>query len=157
MKRQEKKDICGEAQGSLMSNSPPQSIFLVSACLVGLCTRYDGKIKPNPECKKFLKDNIWIPVCPEQLGGLPTPRPAADIIGGDGRDVLQGKARVCTRSGEDVTAMFLTGASQALELARLQDISGVCLKGRSPSCSVSGTIGVTAALLAEEGYRLYEF
>ena len=140
-----------------MSNSSPQSIFLVSACLVGLCTRYDGKTKPNTECKKFLQGSIWIPVCPEQLGGLPTPRPAADIIGGDGRDVLQGKARVCTRSGEDVTALFLRGARETLELARLQDISGVCLKGRSPSCSVSGTIGVTAALLAEQGYRLYEF
>lgn len=140
-----------------MSDSTPQSIFLVSACLVGLCTRYDGQTKPDPECLKFLRGSVCIPVCPEQLGGLPTPRPAADIIGGDGRDVLQGRARVCTKDGEDITAPFLGGASQVLQIARLHDISGVCLKARSPSCAASGTLGVTAALLADHGYRLHEF
>ncbi|MBU0961909.1 MAG: DUF523 domain-containing protein [Proteobacteria bacterium] len=140
-----------------MSKSTSQSLFLVSACLVGLCTRYDGKTKPDPDCLKFLAGSTWIPVCPEQLGGLPTPRPAADIIDGDGRDVLQGRARVCTKDGEDVTASFTKGARQILELARLQEISGACLKSRSPSCAISGTVGVTAALLADHGYRLYEF
>ncbi|MBU0945016.1 MAG: DUF523 domain-containing protein [Proteobacteria bacterium] len=140
-----------------MNNSTSRSLFLVSACLVGLCTRYDDKKKPNPDCLKFLEGSTWIPVCPEQLGGLPTPRPAADIIGGDGRDVLQGRARVCTKEGEDVTASFSKGARQVLEIALLQEISGVCLKARSPSCAVSGTLGVTAALLADHGYPLHEF
>jgi uncharacterized protein YbbK (DUF523 family) len=140
-----------------MNNSTSRSLFLVSACLVGLCTRYDGKKKPSPDCLRFLEGSTWIPVCPEQLGGLPTPRQAADIIGGDGRDVLQGRARVCTKNGEDVTASFIKGARQVLEIALLQEVSGVCLKARSPSCAVSGTRGVTAALLADHGYPLHEF
>ena len=140
-----------------MNNSPTKSIFLVSACLMGLCTRYDGLTKPDAESKIFLKDSTWIPVCPEQLGGLPTPRPAADIIGGDGHDVLQGKASVCTKDGVDVTTSFIRGAKQVLQIAENQEITGVCLKARSPSCAISGTIGVTAALLTDHGYRLYEF
>jgi uncharacterized protein YbbK (DUF523 family) len=140
-----------------MNNQTPQSIYLVSACLMGLCTRYDGATKPDAECRKFLQKSICIPVCPEQLSGLPTPRLPAEIIGGDGRDVLQGKARIITKNGEDVTASFIKGARQVLQLAEIQDINGVCLKARSPSCGVSGTMGVTAALLAEHGYSLYEF
>ncbi len=140
-----------------MNNSATKSIFLVSACLMGLCTRYDGIIKSDAESKNFLKDNIWIPVCPEQLGGMPTPRPAADIIGGNGHDVLQGKASVCTKDGVDVTTSFIQGAQQVLQIAKSHEIKGVCLKSRSPSCAISGTIGVTAALLADHGYRLYEF
>lgn len=140
-----------------MNNSKSPSLFLVSACLVGLCTRYDGKTKPDPDCITFLEKSTWIPVCPEQLGGLSTPRPAADIIDGDGRDVLQGRARVCTKDGADVTTSFTKGARQVLKIALLQDISGVCLKARSPSCAISGTVGVTAALLADHGYPLYEF
>lgn len=107
-----------------MNNSKSPSLFLVSACLVGLCTRYDGKTKPDPDCITFLEKSTWIPVCPEQLGGLSTPRPAADIIDGDGRDVLQGRARVCTKDGADVTTSFTKGARQVLKIALLQDISG---------------------------------
>ncbi len=140
-----------------MHDQPPQSIFLVSACLMGLCTRYDGASKPDNECRDFLKKSICIPVCPEQLGGLPTPRPPAEIIGGDGRDVLRGKARIITINGDDVTALFIHGAQQALQLATIQNVNGVCLKARSPSCGVSGTMGVSAALLAEHGYSLHEF
>jgi len=140
-----------------MNNSQQKSIFLVSACLVGLCTRYDGTIKDNEACRKFLKDHLYIPVCPEQLGGMPTPRPAADILNGDGQDVLHAKAQVCTKEGEDVSAMFIKGAKQVLQIAENQDIAGICLKSRSPSCGVSGVIGVTAALLKINGFRLYEF
>ena len=140
-----------------MHDHPPQSIFLVSACLLGLCTRYDGASKPDNECRNFLKKSICIPVCPEQLGGLPTPRPPAEIIGGDGHDVLRGKARIITINGDDVTASFIRGAQQVLQLVTIQDVNGICLKARSPSCGVSGTMGVTAALLAEHGYSLHEF
>ncbi len=140
-----------------MSNPPQKSIFLVSACLVGLCTRYDGTIKENTECRKFLKDHLYIPVCPEQLGGMPTPRPAADILNGDGQDVLRAKARVCTKKGEDVSDFFIKGAEQVLQIAESQEIAGVCLKSRSPSCAISGIIGVTAALLKINGFKLYEF
>lgn len=140
-----------------MNHSSAKSVFLVSACLVGLCTRYDATIKPNAECKKFLDQHIWIPICPEQLGGLPTPRPAADIVNGTGQDVLQGTAHVCTKEGEDVTASFIAGAQEVLKIALAQTIQGVCLKSGSPSCAVSGVTGVTAALLKQNGFVLYEF
>jgi uncharacterized protein YbbK (DUF523 family) len=140
-----------------MNNSTAKSIFLVSACLMGLCTRYDGTVKPNAQCKDFLKDSIWIPICPEQLGGQPTPRPAADIIAGNGHDVLEGRALVCTKEGDDVTGPFIQGARQVLQIAKAHEIKGVCLKARSPSCAVSGIIGVTAALLNNNGFKLYEF
>jgi len=129
---------------------------LVSACLVGLCTRYDAKIKPSPACQQRLKGIHWIPVCPEQLGGLPTPREAADIVGGDGKTVLAGQAMVITRSGQDVTTQFISGARQCLAIARAQNIATAFLKSRSPSCGLSPRIGVTAALLQQNGINIIE-
>lgn len=137
----------------------PQShpLYLVSACLVGLCTRYDGKTREDANCLVKLQSSLWIPVCPEQLGGLPTPREAADICGGDGDDVLAGNAGVFTKSGIDLTEPFIRGARQVLQIARSQNVKAVFLKARSPSCAVSGKIGVTAALLREAGFQLIEF
>lgn len=132
-------------------------LFLVSSCLVGLATRYDGQAKRSAECWKFLQGKIWLPVCPEQLGGLATPRAAADIVGGNGEDVLDGTARVVTQGGIDVSAQFIAGAMQVLALARQHDVCGVCLKARSPSCAVHGKQGVTAALLLRHGFNIYEF
>lgn len=132
-------------------------LVLVSACLVGLCTRYDGKIVDNPACRAKLGDFLWIPFCPEQLGGLPTPREAADLVGGDGEDVLSGRAQVCGKSGADYTEAFIHGAHQVLHLAKSQEITAVFLKARSPSCAVHGNIGVTAALLRRAGLSLVEF
>lgn len=138
-----------------MKNQNPSC--LVSACLVGLCTRYDGQIKSDSSCLSQLRSTVWIPVCPEQLGGLPTPREAADIIGGDGNDVLAGKAKVTTKSGIDLTTEFIRGAEQVLQIARLQNICLALLKARSPSCGVQGRIGVTAALLRSSGITVTEF
>lgn len=132
-------------------------LYLVSACLVGLCTRYDGKVKENPDCIASLENAHWMPICPEQLGGLPTPREAADICGGDGSDVLAGTARVLTKSGLDLTEQFIRGAKQVLLLALSQNIQAVFLKARSPSCAVNGRIGVTAAILRAAGFQLTEF
>ena len=140
-----------------MNTEEKPQIYLVSSCLAGLCTRYDGQTKENAACIARIQSATWIPICPEQLGGLPTPREAADITGGDGRDVLAGKARVITKSGVDVTPEFLQGAKQVLEIAQSQSIQGVFLKARSPSCAVSGKIGVTAALLKEYGFCVTEF
>ncbi|MBU0681784.1 MAG: DUF523 domain-containing protein [Proteobacteria bacterium] len=131
--------------------------FLVSSCLVGLASRYDGCSKENAECLQFLGDKVWLPVCPEQLGGLATPRPAAVLVGGDGAAVLSGAAHVVTRDGIDVSTQFIKGAEQVLSIARQQGICGICLKARSPSCAVSGQQGVTAALLVRHGFSLYEF
>ncbi|MBA3006598.1 MAG: DUF523 domain-containing protein [Proteobacteria bacterium] len=133
------------------------TIFLVSACLIGLCSRYDGKTRPNKVCQQRLQNGIWIPFCPEQMGGLPTPRTAADIIEGDGNDVLSGKARVLTRDGIDVSPQFIKGAEQTLLLAKSQQVTSICLKSSSPSCGISGKIGVTAALLNKHGFHLTEF
>ena len=132
-------------------------IYLVSACLVGLKTRHDGRLKPDRACIIELSDSIWIPVCPEQLGGLPTPRTAADIMGGDGNDVLSGRASVVTREGEDVTNQFVLGAKQVLEIAEFQKVAEIYLKSRSPSCGITSRTGVTAALLMSQGYKVREF
>jgi uncharacterized protein YbbK (DUF523 family) len=133
---------------------PFHRLYLVSACLVGLCTRYDGSQKPSDLCLSLLREAAWIPVCPEQLGGLSTPRAPANIVGGEGRDVLSGKAKVLTRDGIDVSKAFIHGAHQVLSIAQSQPIDAVFLKSRSPSC---GQNGVTAALLRQHGFRLVEF
>ena len=101
---------------------PSPQIVIVSACLAGLCTRYDGRVLANQECQAKLEGITWIPVCPEQLGGLATPRCAADISGGSGSDVLNGTAAVICKDGTDVTEAFLQGAHQVLEIARRQNI-----------------------------------
>jgi uncharacterized protein YbbK (DUF523 family) len=129
------------------NHNPP--IYLVSACLMGLKTRYDGQVFTSRPCELVLDDAIWLPVCPEQLGGLSTPRTAADLVGGDGADVLAGKARVITRDGNDVTEQFIEGARQVLEIALRQKISGIFLKSGSPSCGLTPRLGVTAALLSQ--------
>ena len=129
---------------------------LISSCLIGLCTRYDGKSKPNERCLKYLNDFIYIPVCPEQLGGLSTPRTAADLSDGDGMDVLTGFASVITRDGRDVTKEFIAGAEGVLKIAQDQNIRLALLKARSPSCGVK-KLGVTAALLAASGIKIVEF
>ncbi len=134
---------------------PPRC--LVSACLTGLCTRYDGGSTPSTACRRLLARYHWIPVCPEQLGGLPTPRVPADLVGGDGFAVLAGRARVVDREGEEQTVRFILGARQVLAIARAQDIELALLKGRSPSCGVHARTGVTAALLLENNIRCLEF
>lgn len=134
-----------------------QSLILVSACLTGLCTRYDAQLKESRACLAELRENTWIPFCPEQLGGLPTPREAADLHDGNGHQVLAGKARVLTQNGSDVTSEFIKGAQQALKIAQDQNISTAFLKARSPSCGVTDIMGVTAALFQQHGIKLFEY
>lgn len=105
-------------------------------------------------------------VCPEEDGGLGTPRPAAEIVGGDGHDVIEGRARVVTKAGDDVTDAYLAGARRALEAAQETGVTRAILKSRSPSCgrgliydgSFSRSLqvgdGVTAALLASHGIEI---
>lgn len=134
-----------------------QLVYLVSSCLIGLVSRYDGRVKEYPECRRALAEKIYVPVCPEQLGGLATPREPADLVGGDGAAVLAGLARVVTRSGVDVTANFLVGAEQVLRLARELQVVGIFLKSGSPSCGAGRVLGVTATLLRREGFAVREF
>ena len=140
--------------------------ILISACLLGVNCRYDGGNSRDDNAIKHHQGNELIPVCPEEAGGLPTPRPAVEIVGGDGNDVLDGKAKVLTADGEDKTEEFLKGAKHALELAQSQGATSVLLKARSPSCGC-GTIydgtfsatlilgdGVTTALLKRNGIEV---
>lgn len=141
----------------------PAGRGLVSACLTGLLCRHDGGSCPDDAVMGLVAAGRAIPVCPEQLGGLPTPRSPAEIRGGDGRDVLEGRARVVNKEGKDLTEVFLRGAHQTLRLARLCGAKWCLLKERSPSCGVKciydGTfsgrlrpgVGVAAALLREGG------
>ncbi len=139
---------------------------LVSACLVGLRTRYDGRSCPSAAARAALVGWLPVPVCPEQLGGLPTPRTAACCCGGGGEEVLDGAARVIDEAGRDVTAQFVAGARAVLAVARLTGARRALLKERSGSCGVSaihrdgqvvvGT-GVCAALLRRAGIEVIGF
>lgn len=127
--------------------------ILVSACLLGCPCRYDGAAKADPRVLALMERHTLIPVCPEQLGGLPTPRlPSERREGG-----------VFDRGGKDVTAQYRQGAEEVLRLARLYGCTHAVLKERSPSCG-SGQIydgsfshvlvpgsGVAAELLAQNG------
>ncbi|MGM9654400.1 MAG: DUF523 domain-containing protein [Butyricicoccaceae bacterium] len=127
--------------------------ILVSACLLGCPCRYDGTAKADPRVLALMERHTLIPVCPEQLGGLPTPRlPSERREGG-----------VFDRGGKDVTAQYRQGAEEVLRLARLYGCTHAVLKERSPSCG-SGQIydgsfshvlvpssGVAAELLSQNG------
>ncbi|PWY48886.1 DUF523 domain-containing protein [Achromobacter sp. RW408] len=143
---------------------------LVSACLLGHPVRYDGRSVTGGHdvLARWLDAGRVVSVCPEVAGGLPIPRPPAEIEpGADATAVLSGRARVMTVSGEDATRPFVDGAQQALEAARRRGIRIAVLKEGSPSCgsgyvydgSFSGQrqagVGVTARMLADAGLRVF--
>ena len=131
--------------------------ILVSACLLGCPCRYDGKSKPNAAVLSLMEEHTLIPICPEQMGGLATPRPPAECKEGG----------VFTQAGIDVTAQYRRGAEEALRLATLYGCTCAILKERSPSCGSNGIYdgsfsrtlvdgdGVTAALLKQQGIAVY--
>ena len=149
-----------------MTNQPaelPDGAILVSACLAGRPCRFDGSDNREDRLGGLISEGRAVLVCPEEEGGLGTPRPPAEIVGGDGHDVVEGRARVVTQGGRDVTEEYLAGARAALERARSSGARAAVLKARSPSCG-KGCIydgsftrtrrvgdGVTAALLAANG------
>jgi len=121
---------------------------LCSACLLGINCRYDGKNKLNKKVLRLTKKEILIPVCPEILGGLPTPREQAKQKG----------TKVITKSGKDVTKYFKKGAKEVLKVAKLFNAKEAILKQESPSCG-SGKIkkgnGVTTALLRKNKIKVF--
>jgi len=125
---------------------------LVSACLLGVCCRYDGTSREEPRVIADLAGTRMVPICPEQMGGLPTPRVPCDLVGGDGADVLEGRAHVVDKDGVDRTANFIRGAEESLKLAQRFGARRAVLKARSPSCGVAS--GVTAALLRKNGISM---
>ena len=128
--------------------------LLISACLLGTACRYDGQAKTYPGLSRLKERYHLIPICPEQLGGLPTPRPPAERQG----------ERVVTEKGTDVTAQYARGAEEALRLAKIMGCTKVLLKERSPSCgsgqvydgtfsrSLTDGMGMTAELLEKNGF-----
>jgi uncharacterized protein YbbK (DUF523 family) len=104
-----------------------------SACLLGYSCRYDGRTSPSASLVERAAKEAVLPICPEELGGLTTPRIPSDIVGGDGFDVLDGRARVLDRQGRDVTEAFVKGAFAALKKIRENNIQLCFLKDKSPS------------------------
>lgn len=147
----------------------PRVMILVSACLLGQKVRYDGdhQAMQSDRLSRWIEEGRVVAICPEMAGGLPTPRPAAEIVGGSGGEVLQGIARVRTSAGVDVSDAFVAGAEKALLLVRQHGIRLAILKERSPSCgsrqtydgtftgSRRGGEGVTAALLRAYGVEVF--
>lgn len=129
---------------------------IVSACLSGVHCRYDCKAQTRSSIEEMVQNGDAIPVCPEQLGGLPTPRPPAERIGD----------RVLTNQGADVTAEYQRGAQEALRIAKLTGATEALLKSKSPMCGCGkiydGTFsgnqkdgdGVFAELLKNHGIKV---
>ncbi len=140
-----------------------------SACLGGERVAWDGdhRRQAHPALRRWHAHGCLRFFCPECAGGLSVPRPPAEIVAGSGEDVLDGRARVVTRSGEDVTHAFLAGARRALQAARQVDARMAVFKARSPSCGVGeihagrfdGRLrtgdGVTAALFRRNGIVVF--
>ena len=141
-------------------------MYLISACLCGVNCKYSGKNNLNDRCLKLLRDGKAILVCPEQLGGLSTPREPAEIIGSP-KEVLEGTdGKIISISGKDVTEEFLKGAKETLKIAKAIGAKKAILKEGSPSCgcnfiyggSFSGNKirgkGLTAYMLEREGIKV---
>ncbi len=141
-------------------------MILVSACLAGLDSKYNGKSNYNEYIERLVREGKAILVCPEQLGGLPTPRECCEIVCGDGGAVLSGKAKIIDSKGQNQTEKFIKGAEETLKVGKLYKINKAILKSKSPSCGVgkiyNGTFsgkliegnGVTAELLIRNGFEV---
>jgi uncharacterized protein YbbK (DUF523 family) len=137
-------------------------MYLVSACLAGIKCRYDGNSNEIEAVKKLLEAGEAVLVCPEQLGGLPTPRTPCEIIVDE-----YGNRRIVSKDGKDCTQQFVQGAAKSLEIAQSNGIKKAILKAKSPSCgcryiydgSFSGKLiegkGFTAELLMKNGVEVY--
>lgn len=146
-------------------------MIIVSACLLGENCKYSGGNNKSENVIKYLEDKEYILVCPEQLGGLSTPRNPSEIItdgNKDGNDVLNGCTKVLSNKGIDVTKNFIQGAEETLKIAKEHKVNTAILKAGSPSCGYKkiydGTflgnkikgMGVTAAILNKENIALLD-
>ncbi len=141
---------------------------IASACLVGQKCRYDGQARENAEIKQMFEQGLVKPVCPERLAKLPVPRCPSEIVGGDGADVLAGRAAVMAKDGDDKTTAFVAGAQLTLIIAQQCGAKRAYLKSKSPSCgcgqiydgSFSGQLregdGVTSVLLKKHSIEVIE-
>lgn len=142
-------------------------MIIVSACLCGINCKYDGGNNLDERVHKLLEEGKALPVCPEQLGGMQTPRAPQEIKNGNGLDVLSGKAQIIGPKNNDLTSKFLKGAFETLKIAKAVGATIAILKARSPSCGLfeiydgtfSGTKrqgnGVTTQLLLQNGIKVF--
>ncbi len=155
----------GDGGGESTAELEPGPV-LVSACLAGRACAYDGDHRATHRVLELVREGRAVLVCPEHEGGLGIPRPAAEIVGGTGEDVLDGRVPVVTVGGTDVTSAYVAGARIAVERAGVQGCRTAILKARSPSCGCgqifdgsftrtprSGN-GVAAAALLRAGLRV---
>lgn len=141
--------------------------FIASACLAGINCTHSAQNNLKPAIRRMVREGLAITVCPEVMGGMEIPRETSEIIGGEGKDVLSGSARVFTASGKDVTKKFLIGSERALGMAKKFHIKKALLKSNSPACGAGhiydGTFtgnlkkgdGVFAALLVISGIKIH--
>ena len=141
-------------------------MILVSACLLGINCKYNGDNNKNEKIEEYLKDKEFILVCPEQLGGLSTPRDPSEIINIDNDDVINGNTNIISNKNLDVTKQFKKGALETLKIANLYKCKEAILKEGSPSCGSNfiydGTFtgkkingsGVTTTLLKQNGIKV---
>lgn len=142
-------------------------MLIVSACLAGINCKYDGGNNRHEFIVDLVARGLAIPVCPEQLGGDPTPRDPVELNGSSGEDILLGKGFPKSAAGINKSESFLKGAEEVLKIARLVNADCAILKERSPSCGsktiYDGTFsgqkksgrGVTTALLEQNGITVY--
>ena len=141
---------------------------LISPCLIGIRTRWDEDCEEIDELIDLVKSGQAVFACPEQLGGLTTPREPAEIERGrTAKDVLNGDARILTNTGKDVTDQFVVGAQRILEFCQRLGVEEAILKSGSPSCGSKQTYdgsftdtkivgkGTTAELLEQNGIKVY--
>jgi uncharacterized protein YbbK (DUF523 family) len=135
-------------------------MIIVSSCLVGINCRYDGRHCLDEKLFSVIGQGNWVPLCPEQLGGLSTPRPPAYIVSPEERNEHNGSSVVCNTSGDDVTAQFIRGAREVVRIASFLKIDMALMKEYSPSCGVRyikrngaiiGGMGITSSCLLSEG------
>ena len=142
-------------------------MILVSACLLGECCKYSGGHNRSQAVIDYLQGHEYLTICPEVFGGLPTPRPPAEIVGGTAKDIIDGRAQIYNNQGQDVTASFLADAFKVAKMASEYQAKAAILQDRSPSCGVNKVydgsftgclkpgMGVTALLLQDLGLKLF--
>ena len=141
-------------------------MILVSACLLGINCNYNGDNNKNDEVVEYLRDKQFIIICPEQLGGMSTPREPSEIVRLDGEAVIKDQTSVISNKRLDVTTKFKKGAQESLKIAQIYNCKEAILKEGSPSCGSNyiydGTfsgkkidgVGVTTALLRSKGIKV---
>jgi uncharacterized protein YbbK (DUF523 family) len=147
------RDESRRSEGCLFDCGINAEPVLISACLLGIPCRWHGR-RPKKRQKlieRLKKRYVLVPVCPEQLGGMPTPR-TGEKLNGTGAQVLDGRLQIIApETGQDITRFHINGARYALEIAKIVGAKKAYLKGGSPSCDKDG---VTGEVLRRRGVKI---